>query len=64
MSLSTELMPLCMGLPFPPKPPLQIIYGALVGGPAGPGDDTYYDVRNDYVRGWVGGGERGRRGPA
>ncbi|EFN55441.1 hypothetical protein CHLNCDRAFT_133737 [Chlorella variabilis] len=27
----------------------QVLRGALVGGPAGPGDDTYYDERDDYV---------------
>lgn len=27
----------------------QILYGALVGGPSGPGDDTYNDKRTDYV---------------
>lgn len=31
------------------KPNPQILYGALVGGPAGPGDDTYRDKRDDYV---------------
>lgn len=31
------------------RPNPQILYGALVGGPAGPGDDTYSDKRNDYV---------------
>jgi hypothetical protein len=32
-----------------PKPNPQVLYGALVGGPKGPGDDTYTDKRNDYV---------------
>lgn len=32
-----------------PNPNPQIIYGAVVGGPEGPGDDTYHDVRKDYV---------------
>jgi endoglucanase len=27
----------------------QVLYGALVGGPAGPGDATYKDERDDYV---------------
>jgi endoglucanase len=27
----------------------QILYGGLVGGPKGPGDNTYHDVRSDYV---------------
>ena len=31
------------------KPNPQILYGALVAGPSGPGDDTYNDKRNDYV---------------
>jgi endoglucanase len=30
-------------------PNANILYGALVGGPAGPGDDTYNDRRDDYV---------------
>ena len=34
--------------PAPLLPP-QVLYGALVGGPVGPGDgETYRDVRNDY----------------
>ncbi|PSC67746.1 endo-beta-1,4-glucanase 1 [Micractinium conductrix] len=47
----------CPNLPAPcgeyqydtvdPNP--QVVYGALVGGPRGPGDNTYYDVRSDYV---------------
>ncbi len=32
-----------------PKPNPQILYGALVAGPSGPGDDSYNDKRNDYV---------------
>lgn len=31
------------------KPNPQILYGALVGGPSGPGDDTYNDERDDYI---------------
>jgi hypothetical protein len=26
-----------------------VLFGALVAGPAGPGDDTYRDARDDYV---------------
>lgn len=47
----------------------QVLYGALVAGPAGPGDNTYNDRRDDYVTneasgpgkrgGGVGGGGRG-----
>lgn len=33
----------------------QVLRGALVAGPAGPGDDTYYDERDDYVTNEVGG---------
>lgn len=32
-----------------PNPNPQILYGGLVGGPRGPGDNTYNDVRSDYV---------------
>lgn len=32
-----------------PGPNPQVLYGALVAGPAGPGDDTYNDRRTDYV---------------
>ncbi|KAL4444350.1 hypothetical protein ABPG75_012087 [Micractinium tetrahymenae] len=32
-----------------PGPNPQVLYGALVAGPAGPGDDTYNDKRTDYV---------------
>jgi len=31
------------------NPNPQVLYGALVGGPKGPGDDTYTDSRKDYV---------------
>ena len=31
------------------KPNGQILYGALVGGPEGPGDDSYRDKRDDYI---------------
>jgi len=31
------------------KPNPQILYGALVAGPEGPGDNTYRDKRDDYV---------------
>lgn len=31
------------------KPNPQVLYGALVAGPEGPGDDTYRDQRNDFV---------------
>jgi hypothetical protein len=31
------------------KPNPQILYGALVAGPEGPGDNTYRDNRDDYV---------------
>lgn len=31
------------------KPNPQILYGALVAGPAGPGDNSYNDKRSDYV---------------
>jgi hypothetical protein len=32
-----------------PGPNPQVLFGALVAGPAGPGDDTYRDARDDYV---------------
>jgi hypothetical protein len=35
--------------------PVQVLYGALVAGPKGPGDDTYEDRRDDYVSNEVGG---------
>lgn len=38
----------------------QVLTGALVGGPAGPGDDTYHDKRNDYVTNEVRGVVRAR----
>lgn len=31
-----------------PAPNPQVLIGALAGGPAGPGDDTYHDKRDDY----------------
>lgn len=49
-------MPISSAAPFlatpilPPTCPdaLQVLTGALVGGPAGPGDDTYTDKRDDF----------------
>lgn len=37
--------------------PVQVLYGALVAGPKGPGDDTYEDRRDDYVSNEVGGAQ-------
>ncbi|KAL4457269.1 hypothetical protein ABPG75_012134 [Micractinium tetrahymenae] len=47
----------CPNLPAPcgwsnfdsPNPNPQVLTGALVAGPMGPGDDTYHDKRDDYV---------------
>ncbi|PSC72455.1 Endoglucanase A [Micractinium conductrix] len=47
----------CPGRPQPcgwdafdsPAPNPLVLHGALVAGPAGPGDDTYRDKRDDYV---------------
>ena len=31
------------------KPNPQVLHGALVAGPEGPGDNTFRDVRDDYI---------------